>query len=319
MQLNPQSTEFDQAVLSIAQSLFNKTPQLKKCHPQVNYCVVLHFDDATADRVIKFTNRNRWPIEVERYLYPAMREHGLPVPEIEFTQHDFSEPSEPFIVMPKFSDYTLNDLCDDGDRAALRTCEASGRFIQNLHERFAEAFKPFQAVEDLRGQLAAIQKGYDQEQDLILIREQEPELSQIIERHLATFSVPSTKRLIHGQPHTQNVLAGKSGEICVIDFGESIGMSSPLRDLYLLLSSHDGWSEGTGNQAQREAILKGYGGIDEAEAQELRYWEFSSYVKALRDHMVLALGPDSSQQLTDRIRTIAAGQSLLPLLWDQFD
>jgi Ser/Thr protein kinase RdoA (MazF antagonist) len=89
-------------------------------------------------------------------------------------------------------------------------------------------------------------------------------LSQIIERHLATFSRPSTKRLIHGQLHTQNILSKKSREICVIDFGESIGMSSPLQDLYVLLSSHDGWSKGTGNRAQREAILKGYGGIDAA-------------------------------------------------------
>lgn len=318
MQLNPQSSEFDKAIVSIAKDLFNQTPQIRKCHSEVNYCAVLSFEGTTTDRVIKLANHNRWAIEVEKYLYPPMRASGLPMPEIEFTDEDYSEPSEPFIVMPKFSDYTLADLGDNSDQASLQACEASGRFILDLHDRFAKAFIPFLTVDNLRGQLEAIQERLDQEQDLNPIEEKDPDLARIIERHLATFSKPRLKRLTHGQPHTLNILAGLSGEICAVDLGETIGMSSPLRDLALLLISHDGWSEGTGNRAQREAFLNGYGELDQEDIQELYFWEFSFWVKVLRSHMRMAPHPTDDQELSERIqsmvekiRSIADGQSLL--------
>jgi aminoglycoside phosphotransferase (APT) family kinase protein len=314
MQLNPQSEELDRAVLSIARSLYKQTPQLKKCHSQVNYCVVLNFDGVVQDRVIKLTHRNRWAIEVERYLYPAMKIKGLPVPEIEFTHQDYPEPSEPFIIMPKFSDYRLADLCNSDHQVALQACWKSGRFIQDLHERFAEDFKPFLKIEDLRGQLAAIQGILDTEIGLSLIIENEPELAETIEHHFASLSRRKMKRLIHGQLHNQNILANARGEICVVDFGETIGMSSPLQDLFWLLFSHDGWSTGKGNPDQRTSILEGYGTLDEVDVFEFRFWEFFHSVKSLRDHMMFTSDPDSIRQQANRIRDIADGKDLCPLL-----
>ena len=319
MTLNPKSAELEAAILGIARNLFGKTPRLRKCPSEVNYCVLLSFDDPTADRVVKMANRNPWAVEVERQLYPAMRATGLPVPEIEFTHEDCPESTEPFIVMPKFSDYTLGELCETNHDAAMSAVEASGRFIQNVHRRFGEKFTYYLAMDDLRGQLGAIQQQLDQEQDLGLIKESEPELSRIVEQHLSTLSNPSIKRLTHGQPHTRNILADETGRICVIDFGETIGMSSPLRDLYTLLNSHDGWSSGTGDPAQRAAILEGYGAIDEADIQELHYWEFSFWVKALIDYMRFAEDPANDSQfvaeqlrkIQSTIREIATGRGII--------
>jgi len=240
-----------------------------------------------------------------------MQAHGLPVPEIEFTQQDYSEPSEPFIVMPKFSDYTLRDLCEIDPQAAVRAFEKSGRFIPDLHERFAEAFKPFLVLEELQGLLAVQQERIDQvldgKSDLAPIWEKYPILAQQIEDRFATFSRPITKRLAHGALHARNILATQGGEICVIDFGESIGMSSSLKDLSALL-------KGTDNPEQVEAILKGYGGVDEVDIQELRYWEFCSSVHDMRGHMVVYPDAEFTQELIERVRTIIEEGSLLPPL-----
>ena len=312
MTLNPKSPELDTTILAIARHLFGKMPRLRKCPSEVNYCVLLSFDDETEDRVIKIANRNRWAVEVERHLYPAMRATGLPVPEIEFTHEDYPDSTEPFIVMPKFSDYTLGELCQSNHGAAIRAVMASGQFIQSVHSLFAQEFASFLAIGDLSAPLATNQQRLDEEQDLTLIREKEPELSEIVEQHLSTLSKPSSKQLTHGQPHTRNILADEHGQICVIDFGETIGMSSPLEDLYMLLISHDGWSSGTGNPTQRAAILEGYGRIDEVSIRELHYWEFSFWAKALRDYMRFAQDPEKDAQfVTEQLRRITVGLTQL--------
>ena len=291
---------------------------MRKYPSAVNYCVLLSFGGATADRVIKVACRNPWAVEVERHLCPAMRAAGLPMSEIEFTHEDYPEPTKPFIVMPKFSDYTLGELCQSDHEAAMHAVKASGEFLQNVHSLFAEEFTSFLAMDDLRAQLTAIQQLLDEEQELSITLKEDPELSDLVEKHLSILSKPSTKRLTHGQPHIKNILADDRGRICVIDFGETIGMSSPLADLYTLLSSHDGWSSGTGNPAQRAAILEGFGGIDEVDIQELQYWEFSFWVKALQYHTSSAQDPEEDAQLmrrlcqiTSAIRDIAEGRSLI--------
>ncbi len=322
MTLNPQSAPFDRTILTITKALFGKLPRLSKCFSEVNYCVVLSFDDGTADRVFKLANRNRGDIEIERYLYPAMRAHGLPVPEIEFTHQDYPQPSAPFLVMPKFSDYTLAKFCHTNHPAALRACQASGQFIQDLPSRFTEAFKSFLALEELRPLLVQNQQTLDQEEepDLRLIREKDPDLAQLIEEHFSTLSKSTAKRLTHGQPHNLNILADQQGEICVIDIG-GMAMSSPLKDLFMLLASHNGWLDSTGDPAQRGAILKGYGELNEADVQALHFWEFSFWVINLLAHLRLAQGPDNSPyirkkipRLVAMIRTVAKGEGIIHAL-----
>ena len=308
---NAQSAAFDQMALAIAKDLFRKTPRLQKCHSGCNYCVILSFEDGTADRVLKLSNNNNWAIQFERHLYPAMRIHGLPVPEIEFTQLDYSQPSKPFIVMPKFSDYTLGSLAKADPPSAIGAFEASGRFISELHERFAEAFKPFLVKEDLNGLLVVQQKAIDKVVDGVIdlnpVWEKEPVFAQQIKQHIATLRRTSKKRLAHGVFHTQNILATLSGEICVVDFGESIGMSSPFNDLTTLIL-------GTDTQEQVDAILRGYGAIDEAEIQEYRFWEFYNSVGDMMHHMKFTPDTDFTKERIERVRKIMAGHSLLPKL-----
>jgi len=140
---NASPPDYDRAILAIAEYLYHKTPRLKRCHSGCNYCVLLTFDDGTADRVLKMANLNDWALKFEQHLYPPMRAHGVPVPEIEFTQEDYPGPPVPFLVMPKFSDHTLYELGATDPAAALSAFEASGRFIRELDERFGEAYKPF--------------------------------------------------------------------------------------------------------------------------------------------------------------------------------
>jgi aminoglycoside phosphotransferase (APT) family kinase protein len=306
---NAQPPEYDRTILAIAEYLYHKTPRLKRCHSGCNYCVILTFDDGTADRVLKMANLNDWAVKIERHLYPAMRKHGFPVPEIEFTQEDYPGPPVPFIVMPKFSDHTLNGLCETDPTAALRAFERSGRFIRELDERFAEAFRPFLEERELFGTLKlqqkAINKVVDGVIDLNPVWEKESILAQQIKLHMATLRRTSKKRLAHGVFHTQNILATPGGEICVVDFGESIGMSSPFNDLTTLIL-------GTDTQEQVEAILKGYDRIDEAEIPEYRFWEFYNSVFDMMYHF--SPDTDFTQKRIERVRRIMAGQSLLPTL-----
>ena len=311
MSTNPQDPEFDNIILGIAKRLFNRTPRIAKCLSYTNYCVILSFDGAISDRVIKLANRNKWAVEAERYLYPKMKEHGLPVPEIEFTQMDDAERTEPFIVMPKFSDLTLDNLCAKDSEAARLACERSGQFINTLHEKFAEPFTTSLAVGDMWRQFEAIQKIMDRGPDLSYIQEREPKLSESIEGYLANFKTSSTRRLIHGGTHTDNILADKSGNICVIDFGESICMSSPLLDLCTLLASHDGWSIGTGHPAQRKAIIEGYGGLDANDIKELYYWEMRRHVHSLSCSLRDKL---DYRRVAEHIMRIADGHSPLRVI-----
>jgi aminoglycoside phosphotransferase (APT) family kinase protein len=321
---NLQDAEFDRRILAIVQDLFGKTPRLRKCYSMVNYCAVISFDDNTADRVIKLTRHNSEDIEVEQRLYPLMRAHGLPVPEIEFTHLDYNLPSEPFIIMPKFSDWALADLRDKHQddkhkQAALQACYASGQFIKDLPGKFGAVFKSLRATQ-LGALFDAVQRHTDQEPDLALVHNKEPELARTIDQRLATFARPQTRLLTHGQPHTKNILADDKGKICLVDFG-TICLSSPLRDLCILLNSHDGWSSGKGDPAQRAAIVEGYGGLDTDEIQELHYWEFLYWVKDLRLYLSRAHRPgntpfDHKQLATimNRVQTVTQDKGIVHLL-----
>ncbi len=324
MSLNPQSAELDAAILAIAKRLYGKTPRLQKCQSERNYCALLSFDDGTADRIIKIANRSGWAIEVERHLYPAMRMAGLPVPEIEFTHEDNSELTQAFIVMPKFSDYTLKEVCQNNHDVAMRAVRSGGQFIRSVSSLFEEEFMAFLDMREVGAYLAENQKQIDYELDLNLTRKHDPELAEIIEHHFSTMSKPSTKQLTHGQPHLRNILADENGNICAIDWGESIGMSSPLRDLHLLLNSHDGWSRGTGDPRQRAAILEGYGGIDGVGWKELHYWEFRFWVKALQDYMKFVEDPTKDANfvanqlrgIISKVREVSNGGGLIHRLED---
>ena len=317
---NAQPPDYDRAILAIAEYLYHKTPRLKRCHSGCNYCVILTFDDGTADRVLKMANLNDWAVEFERHLYPPMRAHGVPVPEIEFTQEDYPGPPVPFIVMPKFSDHTLYELCETDPTAALSAFEESGRFIRELDERFGEAYRPFLEERELFGTLKLQQKVHDRELDFApdlmdIIGEKDPSLAQQIERHLATFDRPFPKRLVHGSLHIGNIMATRGGDICVIDLGEGIGMSSRLKDLYMLLMMAPRW-KGSENdyEAKIRALHKGYGEINKDEVQELRYWEFLYSVTPLQGIMEDYPNAASTREHLERLRAILDGQSRLPCL-----
>ena len=134
-----------------------------------------------------------------------MRRCGLPVPEIEYTHLDDPEPSEPFIVMPKFSEDTLTRPCAVDADAAVSACEASGGFTHELHDRFYGSFRQLLSLEDVRGQLTAVQEGLDRGPDLGRIKERFPELVDALGPRLGTPVTGSTARLIHGQTCTPRI------------------------------------------------------------------------------------------------------------------
>lgn len=321
----PQDADFENRIAAIAQDLYGKTPRLTPYFSMVNFCAALSFDDGSADRVIKLTRHNSGDIELERRLYPLLRQHDLPVPEIEFTHLDCSVVEEPFIVMPKFSDLTLAELRQRDQEAALRACHDAGRFIRELPQKFGAAFEELRTGGELAESLAAIQRDTDRAPDLGPVRDKMPELARQIDAYLGTLALPQErlpqKRLLtHGQPHTKNVLADEDGAICLVDFG-TICLNSPLRDLCILLNSHDGWSSGKGDPAQRAAIVAGYGGLDGAAVAELHYWEFVYWVKDLRLYIARAGKPRATQFdrdqlrfIEERVRATAAGKGIIHLL-----
>ena len=133
-----------------------------------------------------------------------------------------------------------------------------------------------------------------------------PELASAIEGYFSQLPSPASGSLTHGQLHTDNILARDTGEICVVDIGETIRMASPAQDLYMLLWSHDSWTTGEDMQGQRAALLRGYGGPDDSTVEELRYWEFRACVEGLGSQLDSA-DAESRQQLVDRVEQIIDG------------
>jgi aminoglycoside phosphotransferase (APT) family kinase protein len=321
MRTNPKSDDLATQAISIARDLFGRTPSLRKCQSEVNYCTVLSFDDGTADRVIKLAKLKPFAIEIEAYLYPRMRKAGLPVPEVEFTNDDYSGAAAPFIVMPKFSDTTMADLCTESNTSVEAASASSGRFINEFHGQFVDEYEDFLSAHRLGAQKREVNAGLDDLLDFELIRASDPELLETIEAYLADLTRPETRHLIHGQPHTRNIVVNPLGEICVVDFGESIGMGCPLRDLYMLLTSHDGWARGTGDPSERTAIIEGYGGINALEHRELLYWEADRGVVILNQLLQMADrsgAPDSLSHRINRskrnVRRICSGEGLVTSL-----
>jgi len=267
------------------------------------------FDGDLADRVIKLTHGYEWAILVEKYLFPDMKSRGLPVPEIEYTHEDYGGSSEPFIIMPKFSDHRLMDSEDLGRDVTERASRSAAHFIHDLDDVFGDAFESYRDHEDMIGQLAATQKIYDESLPLQLdwLKASEPELAQSIQERLLTLD-KSAKQLHHGAFATQNVLCNTKGEICVIDLGESIKKASPLLDLcMLLLGSHFGGEDNT--RWHIAAMVEGYGGLSDDEVRELKNWELHLCAKGLQG--VKKSYNEVPKRLVDRLQLILSGESLL--------
>ena len=260
----------------------------------------LGFSNGSPERVIKIANRDPEAIEIERVLYPEMRSVGLPVPLVEHSHHDGSGGAPPFIIMPKFSDETLGDVRRQLDDQALGALRRAGEFISQVDTVFRARFEELRSQDSISRRLDETQERIDRPVDLELVREAEPELCELIEWQLSSAARPCLPRLTHGQPHTRNILRDHQGQICVVDFGETIGFRSPLSDLYLLLTSHDGWSRGTGDVVQRQAILDGYGELDHADWLELQYWELRSWTETLRSYIGFSRDPTKNQEFVSQ-------------------
>ena len=251
--------------------------------------------------MIKLGSNNEWTIAAESYLYPLMQGAGLSVPEIEFTDSDVPDSELPFTIMKKFSDQTLDQLCAGDSRAALSACEAAGGFIKELNDRFYTRFQEGVA----KGELDKRRTAEGQGPDFAPIRECDGHLSERVELYFEGLIKPTQRELVHGDFTTYNILADANGEICVIDCGY-LHLSSPFEDLYKLLASHDGWSVGTGRSNQRDALIRGFGGLSQDGIEELKFWEMYKYLESLR--MTLNVEDDPTEEM-DRIRETIEGNS----------
>ena len=294
-------TDFEALAKSIGRRLFSQTPTVRKCQSHESFVAILSFGGEPEDRVIKLGRNNDWTLTAETYLYPLMKEAGLSVPEIEFTDSDDPDSERPFTIMRKFSDQTLDQLCAGDSQAALRACEAAGRFIRELNDRFYTRFQEGVA----KGELDKGRIDEGGPPDLSPIRECDGHLSERVEQYFGGLRRQTERKLVHGAFTTYNVLADTTGEICVIDCGY-LHLSSPCEDLYMLLASHDGWSIGTGRSNQREALISGFGGLDQDCIEDLRFWEMYHYLHSLR--MELEANDDPAEDL-DRIRQTVDGNS----------
>lgn len=294
-------SDFETLAQRIGQRFYSKTPAVKRCCSYESFVAILSFGGEPEDRVIKLGRINEWTLAAESYLYPLMKGAGLPVPEIEFTDSDYPDSELPFTIMRKFSDQTLDDLCAEDSQAAIRGCEAAGRFIKELHDKFHTPFEEGVAKGELHEGRAAEGGG----QDFAPIREYDGHLSERVELYFEGLRKPTQRQLVHGDFTTYNILADTTGSICVIDFGY-LHLSSPFEDLYMLLASHDGWSIGTGRSNQRDAILGGFGGLGPNGIEELKFWEMHHYLDSLR--MELNAKGDPTEEV-HRIRQTVQGNS----------
>ena len=146
----------------VVADLYGRTPEaVRRCHSGCNASFVVTLGGGLADRVVKLSRHNSWAIEIERHLYPAMREADLPVPEVEFSQLDYHRESSPFIVMPKFSDHTLEALVGMGDDITSVAFEHVGHFLAILHEAFVDGFSTISRSDELRVVLSLQQAAID--------------------------------------------------------------------------------------------------------------------------------------------------------------
>ena len=293
--------DFEPVVQRIGQRLYSKTPTVKPCRSYESYVAILSFGGDVEDRVIKLGRNNEWTLAAETYLYPLMKGAGLSVPEIEFTDSDYPDSDLPFTITRKFSDQTLDDLCAEDSQAALRACEAAGRFINELNDRFHTRFQEGVTKGELHKGRTAEGGG----QDFGPIREYDGHLSERVELYFEGLRRPTQRQLVHGDFTTYNILADATGKICVIDCGY-LHLSSPIEDLYMLLASHDGWSIGTGRSNQRDALIHGFGGLCPDGLDELRFWEMFHYLGSLK--MKLNAKADPTEEV-DRIRQTVEGNS----------
>ena len=293
--------DFEPVAQRIGQRLYSQTPTVERCRSYESYVAILSFGGDVEDRVIKLGRNNEWTLAAETCLYPLMKGAGLSVPEIEFTDSDYPDSELPFTIMRKFSDQTLDELCAEDSQAALRACEAAGGFINELNDRFHTRFRQGVAEGELHKGRIAEGEG----QDFAPIREYDGHFAERVELYFERLRRPTQWQLVHGDFTTYNILADQSGEICVIDCGY-LHLSSPFEDLYKLLASHDGWSIGTGRPDQREALIRGFGGLGPDGIEELRFWEMCHYLDSLRKK--LNVEADPTEEL-DRIRQTVEGNS----------
>ena len=294
-------SDFETLAKRIGQRFFSKIPTVKKCCSYESFVAILSFGGELEERVIKLGRINEWTLAAESYLYPLMKGVGLSVPEVEFTDSDYPDSGLPFTIMRKFSDQTLDDLCAEDSQAALGACEAAGGFIKELNDRFHTRFQEGVARDELHKGRIAESGG----QDFSPIREYDGHLSEKVELYFEGLRRPAQRQLVHGDFTTYNIMADSTGEICVIDCGY-LHLSSPFEDLYMLLASHDGWSIGTGRSNQRDAIIRGFGGLGQDDIEELRFWEMYHYLGSLTTKLNVE---DDPTEEVDRIRQTVEGNS----------
>ena len=123
-------SKLEERALEIGQRISGGPSTVRRCRSFENFVAILSFDGNQEEKVIKLSRNNNWTFPAESYLYPLMQSVALPVPEVEVTVPERTDESVPYIIMRKFSDHTLDELCKEDSRAALKACEAAGRFIR---------------------------------------------------------------------------------------------------------------------------------------------------------------------------------------------
>ncbi|MBT4498859.1 MAG: aminoglycoside phosphotransferase family protein [Gemmatimonadetes bacterium] len=275
---NPHNPERDRKIAEITEYFFGPVARVSKCHSQTNYCAIVMFEQAIPQRLVKLTNYNPHAIEAEIELYPRMAEAGVPVPKIEFTHRDYPSVTDPFMIMPLFSGAKLTAVCSQDVPDAVAACQSCGRLLRNLDTLFGTEFRELQTTGQSKEQFTAIQEGLDAPLDVSCLKQVDRRLACSTAEYLDEFRVPIERQLTHGQFHTENILTDEENRICVVDFGESIALSSPTRDLFYLLWSLQIWCQRDGNSPEARAVFDGCGPLSDEEVDQLRYWELVSYV-----------------------------------------
>ena len=79
-------------------------------------------------------------------------------------------------------------------------------------------------------------------------------------------------------------------------------------------------------QSNENAILEGYGDIDETDWFELRYWEFLFWVRELQSYIRFAADPSNDPEFVKnplhfieaKVRQVAAGEGVIDHLFGRF-
>jgi hypothetical protein len=126
-------SRIEEMICIIAKSLYGTTPEIEQYLPHDNYVWRLHFGSNKSDRVIKLGVQRPQALLREQQILYRLRESGLEVPEVEFTEKDFQNTSlMPFILMPKIANNNLEISCLNDTEFASNACRKTGCFLGKL-------------------------------------------------------------------------------------------------------------------------------------------------------------------------------------------